>query len=232
MNERSRKRSARCRPPRTTNASASHRGRRFFWLVLITPLFACSSSAPEILQLDHERVLIAHSGLEEDSPSIAGEYLAVYVDVYDADGREEIAELQLYFDEMDLVWDVPESHWVVRQTRDAYWIGYDRFAMPGLAPFRSGTYRLVVRDLSSSEAQARFELRDPDREGLSFPSYKDGTLTLAAEASFLVCPDGTYRATEGRLDTDDRRLIESGGCVLFSVGEDMTTALLMDPNLL
>lgn len=210
-----------------------------FVLSAIFVLSACSSSDPEILQLDVNLFEYADDPGPDTSFS---EQLSIYVKADDPDGRVEINDLYIYFDERELVWHLDAGIWDAREESDGYWIGSSVLFMPGGAPFFSGTYRVVLVDLSGREGESSFTIPRSvetsidrgrpeivEREGAPFLDLKGSEevrILLREERGELQL----YRGAAGELSANDSRLL-SGKNGYFVENRGFITRLAsLDPG--
>ncbi len=168
---------------------------------------ACSSSDPQILQIDARLIAGGVPHQEE-----VEERLSVFVDVYDPDGEGELDTLTIAYEDFDLSWNLDGSTWRYHPRDGQHWYGSDRLRLRGRSRMPRDTLVVTVIDLSGREASQTVTIPTtvPEAEPDAFARIADGNLVVPADARRLYVTRSASDASpistelEWPLDTEER----------------------------
>ncbi len=148
-------------------------------LVCACLFWACTGRPPQIFDLVWRIDL-----LEDHDQGLIYERLSLFVQVYDADGFDELQYLYLIHDEQELFWELQAESWLAGDDSEQRWIGSNALCMPDFSSLPRGIYRVLIQDLGGDAAESEFAVATaPTRPAeVQFPrvSAQDGKIQLAA----------------------------------------------------
>ena len=164
--------------------------RAFVAALWVLAFGACSSSDPQILQID-ARLIVSGVPPGENIE----ERLSVFVDVFDPDGEGELDTLTVAYEDFDLVWRLDGSTWRYHPRDGQHWYGSDRLRLPGPSRMPRDTLVVTVTDLSGREASQTVSIPTtvPEVDAGAFARIVDGDLLLPDDVRRLYV---TRRAPE------------------------------------
>jgi hypothetical protein len=144
--------------------------------IVLTFLFACSNTEPEIAYINMRLVYF-----QNGSDSI--ERYSFFVIANDDDGIGNLADLYLYHDLEGLEWHLSEKDWVIVEQDGRTWIGTRSIAMADDEPLPRGQYRAILVNKGGEQAARTFTFDPPDRPRFAFPtcSITDGKYTVVSK---------------------------------------------------
>jgi len=120
-----------------------------FVLLIVLLLVGCSSSDPEIMQVDLKIVASLSPPVNSDGLTTqVTEYLQVRMDVHDPDGNDEVAGLAIIHDASGLFWETDIAGVRTLERDGQNWLSFDALPVPGSQRVPRGVYRVEVEDLS------------------------------------------------------------------------------------
>ncbi len=119
-------------------------------LSLLTLYFGCSSSDPQIMQVDHYLAVTADDEVQEA--------LVVSVDLFDPDGSGEIAELEVHLPDADLRWTLDVDNLAYHERDGQQWYTTAPLPIEGRQRIPRGTVAITVTDLSGREDRREVQL--------------------------------------------------------------------------
>jgi hypothetical protein len=143
-------------------------------------LATCSSSDPQIMQVDH--YLVASWTPSRDEVS---EALVVSVDLFDPDGAGELEELHVRLAAFELGWTLGVEELAYHEQDGQRWYTTPPLEITGRARFPRGEVEITARDLSGRE----------DRRTVSLPQTlpefsADDAPRMEAGRTFLIDDEG------------------------------------------
>ncbi|MEX2445387.1 MAG: hypothetical protein WD492_17440 [Alkalispirochaeta sp.] len=126
---------------------------RVFGLVFLAALVGCSSSDPQIMQIDHYLVASRHPSDEEVT-----EALVVSVDVFDPDGSGELAELEVILADRDLGWTLKVEDLSSHEQDGQQWYTTPPLTIDGRSRLPRGSVQITVTDLSGRRDRREVQL--------------------------------------------------------------------------
>ncbi|MFW5693765.1 MAG: hypothetical protein ACOCYB_01255 [Alkalispirochaeta sp.] len=173
-------------------------------------LLGCSSADPQIMQVDHyvvvsatapEEAVIGTVDPRRQAPATdVGEALIVSVDVFDADGSGELAELDVRLPEADLYWTIDVEDLSYHEQDGQQWYTTSPLVIDGLSRVPRGPVLITVTDLSGRqdrrEVQLPRTLPEPTQDLLARMDAT-GTIVPAEDAESLTV---VVESEEGRRD--------------------------------
>ena len=157
--------------------------RRLQFPLLVLVFVGCSSSDPEIMQLD-PRIVATFDPQRERIV----EELHVISDVFDADGSEEISEITVIHQRRGLQWRGENQMLQPVSRGGQQWFPFVAAPIPPMREIPRGTYRIEVSDLSQATAVAEAALP------LSIPSSTPEDFAVVAGSEILL-PNGVDEIT-------------------------------------
>lgn len=125
----------------------------FFILLLLILFSACDTSPPVIEQFFWKLNLnVSPNG------KIIEESLAVFVDIEDEDGIDDIEFLTLYSDENELFWHLPHKNSIRNGSNQTDWYGSRHIIMPDKSDLPRGHYKVRINDYSGKKDERSFFL--------------------------------------------------------------------------
>ncbi len=119
-------------------------------LSVLTLYTGCSSSDPQIMQVDHYLVVTAAQGV--------GEALVVSVDLFDPDGSGEIAELEVYLPDAGLRWTLNVEDLSYHERDGQQWYTTAPLQIDGRLRIPRGPVAITVTDLSGRQDRRDVQL--------------------------------------------------------------------------
>lgn len=113
----------------------------------------CSSSDPQIMQVDHYLVAAVPAG-----GSAVTEALVVSFDLFDPDGEGELAVVEVRLVESDLRWTLPVEELTYHEREGQRWYTTPFLTIDGRARLPRGSVELTVVDLSGREDRQEVQL--------------------------------------------------------------------------
>lgn len=192
--------------------------RAIFIVAAVMFAAACSSHAPEIMQTDAALVF------DRTPEGAVTQSVRLFVDVFDADGRADLALLRLRHAESETEWLLQPEEWTVVESSGEFWVGASRWS-PGGATVPRGNYTITVEDLAGRRAETSFVLpaRPATAQISRFPRFEVDAQGLpvavggtASDRVALVRVDGGDAAVAqwlrvGPLDNGARQTLSGGG---------------------
>jgi len=123
-----------------------------FWLVLIL-MTACSPSRPKIIQTYSQLNYTWETGWEAPQ-----ETLAVFVQVENADGLEELDGIYIIADTEDVYWKLTKETWTLITRPGENWLGSNQLLFPQKQVLPRGLYRVLVTTKAGERQSSTFNL--------------------------------------------------------------------------
>ena len=138
---------------------------KFFILAII--LLSCSENEPEINQVFWQ--ITKYHDVENN---IFYDRLAVFLEVFDEDGADDIKTVYVIHDAQELFWKIDEKNWIYKAVNSENWFGSNNIVMNDFSGFPLGQYRVIVIDDAGERQEAYFTISSYDKKFISdqFPS--------------------------------------------------------------
>ncbi len=122
-------------------------------VVLLPFVLACSPSKPRILQTFSQLDYVWEKNW--DAPV---EALAVFVQVENADGLEELTNLYILSDDSEVYWKLDPESWTPLNRPGENWIGANQLTFPERSELPRGKYRVIVTTQAGERETSTFSL--------------------------------------------------------------------------
>ncbi len=141
---------------------------------------SCTPRPPEIRRVDAELRIVTDRQIDREY-----EQLALFVEVSDPEGFDDVDEVVLLHDPSELVWRIDRNAWAV--IRDNEWVGSAALTMADLGPFPRGSYRLLLYDAGGNRAEEWVSVEGPSAAAAE-PEVKltETTLTVGGTRRVIV----------------------------------------------
>ncbi len=158
------------------NAGGGHELKRAAarWIFPLLALFlgSCGGAPPELgaieWRLELRPLEKAASRADSDGKdTVEGasslafyESLAVFANIRDEDGIEDVESMEVLAEDEGLSWRLDDTHWNRRLENGADWLGAADLAMADRSILPRGEYRVIVSDLAGRKAERNFSIPD------------------------------------------------------------------------
>ena len=153
-------------------------------LILAIFVLSCSENQPEINQLFWQ--ITKYHDIENN---FFYDRLSVFVEVYDADGIDDISTIYIINDAEELFWKIDEENQVYKMVNNENWFGSNNIVMNDFSGFPLGRYRAVVIDDAGEREETTFVISSYDKRFAAnqFPSavVEDNTISFSANTEVI-----------------------------------------------
>jgi len=165
-----------------------------FFLILIL-FFSCGGAKPEIMQIEWRTVM-------RDDGITRFEELDIYLDIYDPDGKDDLAAISIYPQNTDLVWSQPVKNLKYIKKEGISWLVYPPLRGTG-RELPEALYVIKLEDLAGQCTEFTFRPEPPfsDFNSIQWPeaSINNGILELT----------GLYNSAELFLRDEELKSLKS-----------------------
>jgi hypothetical protein len=149
---------------------------------LILLFFSCSDNPPQMNGIEWQ-VILFHNKLL----NATYQKLSLYVSASDKDGAKDLAFLHVINDDQEIYWSVPAEKWEKAVIRNNEWVGSSGFAMPDGQSLPTGSYRVVLEDLSGKKVESQIYIKKANVEtsNARFPVPRREGSRILVEGNFV-----------------------------------------------
>jgi hypothetical protein len=126
--------------------------------------------------------------------------LRLFVRATDPDGDDDFSALFLIHDGAELYWTLQRSQWTRSETQGETWFGSYALRLPEGVAIPSGSYRVLLQDVSGEVSEVDRWIDPPKPDSLSFPSSPPGRLPVLSPGDeiWAYAIDGTFLGRRSR----------------------------------